>query len=83
MQREGREARFLVRVSCLEVYQEVVSDLLCPRRARLALREDLRQGVHAELLTEETIASGAHAASVHGPALQSLLVQRGPSDNAG
>ena len=56
--------RFLVRVSCLEVYQEVVTDLLCPQRTRLALREDLRQGVHAELLTEETVTSGVHVASV-------------------
>ena len=66
--------RFLCQVSCLEIYQEVVTDLLCPRRTRLALREDLRQGVHVELLTEETVTSGARTLYCTCPAQPRALL---------
>ncbi len=56
--------RCLCRVSCLEIYQEVITDLLVPeaqRQIRLALREDLGRGVYVEGLSEETVASGVRA----------------------
>jgi hypothetical protein len=48
----------------LEIYQEVITDLLVPeaqRQIRLALREDLGRGVYVEGLSEETVASGVRA----------------------
>ena len=44
--------RFLVRAAYLEIYNEVVSDLLKPGRTNLAIREDKRRGVYVENLTE-------------------------------
>lgn len=57
-QREGREVCFLCKVSCLEIYQEVITDLLCPDRTRLQLREDLRHGIYVENLSEEVVTDG-------------------------
>ncbi len=36
--REGRALTFLCRVSCLEIHQEVLTDLLAPERPRLQVR---------------------------------------------
>ncbi len=58
MQREGRQTVFLCRVSCLEIHKEVLTDLLSPERTRLQLREDFKQGVYVDSLSEETVASG-------------------------
>ena len=49
---------FLCKVSCLEIYQEVITDLLCPDRTRLQLREDLRHGIYVENLSEEVVTDG-------------------------
>lgn len=49
---------FLCKVSCLEIYQEVITDLLCPERTRLQLREDLRHGIYVDLLSEEVVTCG-------------------------
>ncbi|KAK4538036.1 hypothetical protein CDCA_CDCA15G4061 [Cyanidium caldarium] len=56
-QRDDPSAKFLVRCSYLEVYNEVVTDLLDPAASNLAVREDLRSGVSVDGLTEETVAS--------------------------
>ena len=38
--------------------QENVTDLLCPESGKLQLREDLKNGVYVEGLTEEVVTSG-------------------------
>ncbi len=57
-QREGREVCFLCKCSFLEIYKEVITDLLNPVATRLHIREDLQQGVHVEGLSQETVTSG-------------------------
>jgi kinesin family protein 15 len=54
---------FLVKVSCLEIYCETVSDLMSegPQGEGLQLREHLRQGVYVEGLTEVTVEDPASA----------------------
>ncbi len=57
-QREGRQVCFLCKCSFLEIYKEVITDLLNPAATRLHIREDLQQGVHVEGLSQETVTSG-------------------------
>ncbi len=38
--------------------QENVTDLLCPESGKLQLREDLKNGVYVEGLSEEVVTSG-------------------------
>lgn len=59
-QREGQEIRFICRCSFLEIYKEVITDLLNPAATRLPIREDFRQGVHVEGLQEEVTSSGSY-----------------------
>jgi kinesin family protein 3/17 len=40
--------RFLVRASYLQIYNEVISDLLKPERINLTIREDKKKGVFVE-----------------------------------
>lgn len=40
--------RFLVRASYLQIYNEVISDLLKPERSNLLIREDKKKGVFVE-----------------------------------
>ncbi|KAL0052764.1 hypothetical protein WJX82_007311 [Trebouxia sp. C0006] len=56
-QREGREVCFLCKCSFLEIYKEVITDLLNPAATRLHIRENLQQGVHVEGLSQETVTS--------------------------
>lgn len=44
--------RFLVRASYLQIYNEVISDLLKPERTNLHIREDKKKGVFVEGLSE-------------------------------
>jgi len=48
----GPQSRFLVRASYLQIYNEVISDLLKPDRVHLVIREDRRRGVFVEGLSE-------------------------------
>ena len=64
---------FLCKVSCLEIYQEVITDLLCPERTRLQLREDLRHGIYVDSLSEEIVASGKTAIHFY---LEKILADR-------
>lgn len=49
----GEACKFLVRASYLQIYNEVISDLLKPgTQASLTIREDRRRGVHVEGLSE-------------------------------
>lgn len=54
---------FLLRVSYLEIYNEVVNDLLNPTGQNLRIREDA-QGTFVEGVKEEVVLSPAHALSL-------------------
>ena len=56
-QRQGHAHKFLVRASYLQIYNEVVSDLLKEDRTHLAIREDERKGVYVEGLSEWIVRS--------------------------
>lgn len=68
MQRVGRELRFLCKVSLLEIYQEVVTDLLNPAATRLVVREDIRKGTYVDGLSEEAVSTGTSSMS-HIPSI--------------
>ncbi|CAN4099697.1 unnamed protein product [Withania somnifera] len=57
----GRE--FLLRVSYLEIYNEVINDLLDPTGQNLRVRED-SQGTYVDGIKEEVVLSPAHALSL-------------------
>ena len=57
-------SRFLVRASYLQIYNEVVSDLLRPERTNLLIREDARRGVYVEGLSEWVVRSPAEVAAL-------------------
>ncbi|KAI3755584.1 hypothetical protein L1987_55388 [Smallanthus sonchifolius] len=56
----GRE--FLLRVSYIEIYNEVINDLLDPTGQNLRVREDA-QGTYVEGIKEEVVLSPGHALS--------------------
>ncbi|KAK4772152.1 hypothetical protein SAY86_013927 [Trapa natans] len=56
----GRE--FLLRVSYIEIYNEVINDLLDPTGQNLRVREDA-QGTYVEGIKEEVVLSPGHAIS--------------------
>ncbi|MCO5557433.1 hypothetical protein L7F22_010997 [Adiantum nelumboides] len=60
-QTPGRE--FLLRVSYLEIYNEVINDLLDPAGQNLRVREDA-QGTYVEGIKEEVVLSPAHCLSL-------------------
>ncbi|KAK7849823.1 kinesin-like protein kin-7d [Quercus suber] len=60
MHTPGRE--FLLRVSYLEIYNEVINDLLDPTGQNLRVREDA-QGTYVEGIKEEVVLSPGHALS--------------------
>lgn len=51
--------RFLVRASYLQIYNEVISDLLKPQFTNLIIREDKKRGVYVEGLSEWVVRSPA------------------------
>ncbi|CAK9319389.1 unnamed protein product [Citrullus colocynthis] len=60
---ETPNREFLLRVSYLEIYNEVVNDLLNPAGQNLRIREDA-QGTFVEGIKEEVVLSPAHALSL-------------------
>ncbi|XP_031743881.1 kinesin-like protein KIN-7E, chloroplastic isoform X2 [Cucumis sativus] len=60
---ETPERQFLLRVSYLEIYNEVINDLLDPTGQNLRVREDA-QGTYVEGIKEEVVLSPAHALSL-------------------
>ncbi|GMP96852.1 hypothetical protein CsSME_00045321 [Camellia sinensis var. sinensis] len=60
---ETPSREFLLRVSYLEIYNEVVNDLLNPAGQNLRIREDA-QGTFVEGIKEEVVLSPAHALSL-------------------
>ncbi|GFR46117.1 hypothetical protein Agub_g7606, partial [Astrephomene gubernaculifera] len=58
----GGPRSFSVRMSIMEIYNEILNDLLDPSRANLKVREDARSGlVVVEGLTEQPVASAEQA----------------------
>ncbi|KAI9112880.1 hypothetical protein K1719_016197 [Acacia pycnantha] len=49
------ERAFVVKLSVVEIYNEVVRDLLSANSSTLRLRDDLEKGVIVKKLTEETL----------------------------
>lgn len=60
---ETPNREFLLRVSYLEIYNEVVNDLLNPAGQNLRIREDA-QGTFVQGIKEEVVLSPAHALSL-------------------
>ncbi|CAM8897591.1 unnamed protein product [Rhodiola kirilowii] len=60
---ETPDREFLLRLSYLEIYNEVVNDLLNPTGQNLRIRED-SQGTFVEGIKEEVVLSPAHALSL-------------------
>ncbi|XP_024020733.1 kinesin-like protein KIN-7C, mitochondrial [Morus notabilis] len=60
---ETPRREFLLRVSYLEIYNEVINDLLDPTGQNLRIRED-SQGTYVEGIKEEVVLSPAHALSL-------------------
>ncbi|KAG2303520.1 hypothetical protein Bca4012_062267 [Brassica carinata] len=60
---ETPEREFLLRVSYLEIYNEVINDLLDPTGQNLRIRED-SQGTYVEGIKDEVVLSPAHALSL-------------------
>nr|XP_043631321.1 kinesin-like protein KIN-7K, chloroplastic [Erigeron canadensis] len=60
---ETPQREFLLRLSYLEIYNEVVNDLLNPAGQHLRIRED-SQGIFVEGIKEEVVLSAGHALSI-------------------
>lgn len=60
---ETPSREFLLQVSYIEIYNEVVNDLLNPAGQNLRIRED-HQGIFVEGVKEEVVLSPAHALSL-------------------
>lgn len=68
-----RKRAFLVRASYLQIYNEVISDLLKPQRTNLHIREEKKRGIYVEGLSEWVVRSPAE---IYG------LMERGGSMRA-
>lgn len=51
----------MLRLSMVEIYNEVISDLLDPSRTNLKIREEHAKGIYAEGAVEEVVTSASHA----------------------
>ena len=49
---ESENSKYVVKVSYLQIYTEIISDLLKPERRHLTIREDKEKGVFVENLSE-------------------------------
>ncbi|KAF8061925.1 Kif3c [Scenedesmus sp. PABB004] len=56
---EPHATKYLVRASYLQIYNEVISDLLKPEKVNLMIREDRRRGVFVDGLSEWVVRSPA------------------------
>ena len=61
----------MLRCSFLEIYNEVLTDLLNPEATHLQIREDVKHGIYVEHLSEHVVASRKHS-----PCLRTCLVNR-------
>jgi len=55
---------FLLRLSMMEIYNEILNDLLDPTRTNLKIRVNGTKGIHVEGLKEEVVLSAEHALSL-------------------
>lgn len=55
---------FLLRLSMMEIYNEVLNDLLDPTRTNLKIRVNSAKGIHVDDLKEEVVLSAEHALSL-------------------
>lgn len=55
---------FLIRLSMMEIYNEVLNDLLDPTRTNLKIRMNSTKGIHVDGLKEEVVLSCEHALSL-------------------
>jgi|TARA_B110000285_G_scaffold151146_1_gene168714 hypothetical protein len=53
----SKNSTFMVRVSYLQIYNEIISDLLKVERTSLQIREDKKKGVFVEGLSEWAVRS--------------------------
>jgi len=60
----SKRKEFVLKLTMIEIYNEVVNDLLDPANTNLRLREDSRRGVYVEGLKEERLRSAEHALQV-------------------
>lgn len=60
----SKRKEYTIKLSMLEIYNEIVNDLLDPNNANLRLREDPRKGVTVEGTREERLKSADHALHV-------------------
>ncbi|KAL0242401.1 hypothetical protein GEMRC1_004964 [Eukaryota sp. GEM-RC1] len=56
---KANNMKFLIRASYLQIYNEVISDLLSPDKSNLAIREDRKKGVYVEGLSEWVVRTPA------------------------
>mmetsp|Transcript_29773 Transcript_29773/g.5371 ORF Transcript_29773/g.5371 Transcript_29773/m.5371 type:complete len:156 (+) Transcript_29773:196-663(+) len=54
---DNSNSKFMVRASYLQIYNEVISDLLKPERTSLQIREERKKGVFVEGLSEWAVRS--------------------------
>ncbi|KAJ7963698.1 Kinesin-like protein [Quillaja saponaria] len=54
---EGKQFNYQCRCSFLEIYNEQIGDLLDPTQRNLEIRDDVKNGLYVENLTEEYVAS--------------------------
>ncbi|KAK2078107.1 hypothetical protein QBZ16_003975 [Prototheca wickerhamii] len=62
--RQGGRTEYTLRLSMMEIYNEVLNDLLDPARTNLKLREDPKRGILVDGICEEAIVSTEHALQV-------------------
>ena len=56
---QGRDVlRYNCRCSCLEIYNETITDLLNPSATNLQLREDPSRGIYVDGLAEKEVLNG-------------------------
>eukprot|EP00192_Tetraselmis_astigmatica_P009512 CAMPEP_0117662330 /NCGR_PEP_ID=MMETSP0804-20121206/7998_1 /TAXON_ID=1074897 /ORGANISM="Tetraselmis astigmatica, Strain CCMP880" /LENGTH=929 /DNA_ID=CAMNT_0005469227 /DNA_START=440 /DNA_END=3229 /DNA_ORIENTATION=- len=58
------QSKYLVRASYLQIYNEVISDLLKPDKSNLVIREDRKRGVFVDGLSEWVVRSPAEVYSL-------------------
>ncbi|WCJ33032.1 Kinesin motor family protein [Euphorbia peplus] len=54
---QGKQINYQCRCSFIEIYNDQVGDLLDPVQRNLEIRDDLKNGLHVENLTEEYVSS--------------------------
>ena len=71
MRRDTGRVSYTLSVSYLEVYREVIRDLLDPMKTNLRVRESPQQGVYVDGLTQEYVQSEVRSSRAPAERLQS------------